>query len=584
MSGGLWRVLAVLAATAMLTGCVAIPRSGPVTRADQTTTRASSQVEIAPQPPAADASPRRVVEGFLQAMAAYEPDYATAREYLAPEARAAWQPQLGVTVYADGHAPQDVEGRIVLEAPVIGRTDARGVFTPVAEQVSTDFGLQQNADGQWRITDPPQGLLVSKFVFTNFFGHVDLYWPEPGGRFLVPEPVSVAQGQLSPTSLVQSIVVGPGEWLGPAVRTALPGDARLNRSVAVDETGVASVDLSGSLHLLDLPQRRALAGQLAWTLGQVPAVTGIRILQNGADLPLGEVAGTDGIIRSEDVQALSPVPSALDTHLFAVTEGRVIRVDQSEQTVAETPVAGRFGEPGSTAELLAVASAGDKVAVVSGGGSRVTGVDLATGTSVFDLFGFDSLKRPQYARTGELWLLSGQPGSHRVQVVADGTLQDVDAQALVGQRILAFRLSPDGVRLALVLEREGRPVLALARVDRGPDGIRVDALRDLPLYTTAQTELTAVRDVGWGGPGVLVVLGVTEEANQPSPYQLDLNDISVQQIGQADRWQATSIATLPSPESTRMVILGQQGRAWRYEDDFTWPEMPRPLSAAAYPG
>lgn len=584
MTGRLWQGLVVLAATAILTGCVAIPRSGPVTRADQTTTRASSQVEIAPQPPAADASPRRVVEGFLQAMAAYEPDYATAREYLAPEARAAWQPQLGVTVYADGHAPQDVEGRIVLEAPVIGRTDARGAYTPVTEQVSTDFGLEQDAAGQWRITNPPQGLLVSEFVFSNFFGHVDLYWPEPGGRFLVPEPISVAQGRLSPTSLVQSIVVGPGDWIGPAVRTSLPGDTRLNRSVAVDETGVASVDLSGSLNLLDLPQRRALAGQLAWTLAQVPVVTGIRILHDGLDLPLGEVAGTDGIIRSEEVQALSPVPSALDTHLFAVSEGRVVRLDQSEQTVAETPIAGRFGEPGSSAELLAVASSGDAVAVVSGGGSRVTGVDLATGTSVFDLFGFDSLQRPQYARTGELWLLSGQPGAHRVQVVADGTLQDVEAPALAGQRILAFRLSPDGVRLALVLERAGRPVLALARVDRGADGIRVDGLRDLPLYTTAQTELTAVRDVGWGGPGALVVLGVTEEANQPSPYQLDLNAISVQQIGQADRWQASSIATLPSPETTRMVILGQQGRAWRYEDDFTWPEMSRRLSAAAYPG
>lgn len=583
-----WRRVATgvlaLVMLATLAGCVAIPRSGPVTRADQTTTRASSQVEIAPQPPPADASARRIVEGFLQAMAAYEPDYATARQYLDSAVRSSWQPESGVTVYADGHPLQEVEGRLLLEAPLVGRTDARGAYAPVTETLSTDFGLRRDAAGQWRVTRPPDGLLVSEYVFSNFFGHVDLYWPEPAGRFLVPEAVSVAQGRLSPTSLAQLVVIGPGEWIGPAVLTALPGDSRLNSAVSVDGVGVATVDLSGSLDLLDQQRRRALAGQLTWTLGQLPSITAVRILHDGAEFPLGDVAGIDGIVAPEEVQALAPTPTALDTHLFGVSNGRVVRLDQSEQTVTAQPIPGRFGELGEGPELLAVSAPGDVAAIVGGGGTRVTGVDLASGTSTFELSGFQRLLRPQFARTGELWLLSGPPGDHRLDVVVNGAAQDVEIGGLAAERITAFRLSPDGVRLALLVERDGRPGLALARVDRAADGLRVDGLRDLPLYTTAQTELAAVQDVGWSGPGELVVLAVADEASQASPYRLDLNAISIQQIGQAQRWQATSIATLPSPETTRMVVLGQQGRAWRYEDDFTWPELAQSLTAAAYPG
>ena len=578
------RLLVVLFITITLAGCVAIPRSGPVIRADQTTTRASSQVEIVPQPPATDASPRAVVDGFLQAMAAYEPDYATARLYLTPAVRDVWQPTSGVTVYSDGNTASEVDGRVVLQARVTGRVDARGAYSPVTEEIATDFGLERDGDGQWRISEPPPGLLVSTFVFESFFQHVNLYWPEPDGQFLVPDPVSVAQGRLSPTTLVDSLLAGPGDWIAPAVASAFPGDARLNAPVRVDAAGVATVDLSGEIGLLAAVQRRVLTGQLIWTLGQIPGVTGLRLQHNGADYALGDLAGEEGVVPITALPALSPVPSALDSHLFAVSDGRVVRVDQIDQSAMFAPIAGVFGAPGTGPESLAVAAAGDGAAVVTGGGSRVTGVDLATGGTTFASSGFTRLLRPQYARTGELWLVSGDPGAHRVQVVVRGALQDVEIGALSGERIIAFRLSPDGVRLAMVIERDGRPRLVLARVDRRAGGLRVDGMRVVPMVTTAQTDLTATTDVGWVGPGRLVVLAATQEATQPSPYILDPNAITVAQIGQADRWQATGIATLANPETTRMVIIGQGGSAWRYEDDFTWPQLSQNLTAAAYPG
>lgn len=578
------RALLALALATLLGGCVSVPSTGPVIRGDQSSTRPTSQVEIAAQPPAANSSPRAVVDGFLQAMAAYEPDYATARLYLAPSVRDAWQPTSGVTVYADGHAVTESDGKVTLSAPVTGRVDARGAFTPVKDQLTTDFGLQRGADGQWRISAPPQGLLVSQFVFDNFFQHPSLYWPEPGGQYLVPDPVSLAQGRRTPSTLVRALLAGPGDWIAPAVSSAIPAGTSLRSDVAVDSAGVATVDLTGPIDTLDTAQRRLLAGQLTWTLAQLPTVTGVKVLHDGATYALGDLTGQNSVVPIKALPSLAPVPAALDSHLFAIVDRKVVRIDQSDQTSTVVPIPGPFGQGGAAPESLAVTTAADTAAVVTGGGTRVTTIDLSAGTTSATFTGLSRLLRPQYARTGELWLVSGEPGRQRIQIAQGDQLHDVDAGELAGERISSFRLSPDGARMALVIERDGHTALALARVDRHGGTLRVEGLQVIPLVTSGQSQLTSVSDVGWAGPMGLVVLGAGQESTQPSPYRLDLSTVAVQQIGQPDGWQARSIATLPNPESTRMVIVGDQGGAWRYEDAFTWPHLSGTMTAAAYPG
>ncbi|MEA5154732.1 LpqB family beta-propeller domain-containing protein [Raineyella sp.] len=578
------RALLALVVATLLGGCVSVPSGGPVVRGDQASTRSTSQVEIAAQPPAPNSSPRAIVDGFLQAMAAYEPDYATARLYLTAAVRNNWQPMSGVTVYADGHSLAESDGRVILNTPVTGRVDARGTFTPVKEQLSTDFGLQRGADGQWRISAPPQGLLVSQFVFDNFFQHPNLYWPEPGGQYLVPDPVSLAQGRRTPSTLVRALLAGPGDWIGPAVSSAIPGGTTLRNDVTVDGAGVATVDLGGPIDSLDMQQRRLIAGQLTWTLAQVPSVTGVKVLHNGASYALGDLAGQNSVVPVKALPVMSPVPAGLDNRLFAIVDRRVVRVDQGDQTSTIVPVPGPFGQGGVVPESLAVTAAADTAAVVTGAGTRVTTFDLSAGTTTATFTGLSQVLRPQFARTGELWLVSGEPGHQRIQVAQGDQLHDVDAGDLAGARISSFRLSPDGVRMAVVIERDGHTTLALARVDRHGGTIRVEGLQVVPLATSGQAQLTSVSDIGWIGPMGLAVLGAGQESTQPSPYRLDLSTVAVQQIGQPDGWQARSIATLPNPESTRMVVVGDQGGAWRYEDVFTWPRLSGTITAAAYPG
>ncbi len=574
--------IAVLAA---LTGCVSIPRSGAVVPGDVASTRATSEVEIAARPPDANASPRLIVEGFLQAMAAYEPDYATAREYLSDDARTQWNPTSGVTVYADGHPITEHGGRVTLEAPVTGEVDARGAYSPTRVNRTWDFGLVRSTSGQWRISHPPRGVIVSQFVFENFFQEVSLYWPEPQGTFLVPETVWVAQARRTPTALVQALLAGPGEWIAPAVGTAFPAEARLRRAVEVDAQGTAVVDLTGNLASLTGDRGRLLAGQLTWTLGQIPTITGVSILDDGEPVAVTGLPESGTVIPVGDLSALDPVPSALGNRLLAVVDGKVVEVNQGDQGVTLQPVPGTFGSgeeprPGS----LALAPFADRAAVVSRDRSRVSDLDLGTGDVARTYDRLEEVLRPQFSRYGELWMISTVDGRQEVRVAVDGKTVRVDPGALQGARIRNFRLSPDGVRMAAVVESDDHPLLMLARIDRTGDTIEIGGARVVPLLTTAQTPLTGVIDVGWLGAGDLVVLGSTEDATQASPYRLDQNAVVVEQIGQPDQWEGREIATLPTSEGSRIVVVGATGGMWRYEDEFTWPRLAEKVTSAAFPG
>lgn len=97
------------------------------------------------------------MEGFLHAMATYQPGYSVARQFLTPEASGEWNPDTGVEVYSGGYPPQVSDSGVVLTAPLIGTVDTRGSFTPATTQYHHDFGLVRDAEGQWRISRPPRG-------------------------------------------------------------------------------------------------------------------------------------------------------------------------------------------------------------------------------------------------------------------------------------------------------------------------------------------------------------------------------------------------------------------------------------------
>ncbi len=65
--------------------------------------------------------------------------------------------------------------------------------------------------GEFRITNPLDALVVPASWFTQRYRQASLYFFDRGARVLAPEPVFVPRGEQLATSLVDGLLVGPGE-------------------------------------------------------------------------------------------------------------------------------------------------------------------------------------------------------------------------------------------------------------------------------------------------------------------------------------------------------------------------------------
>ena len=83
---GFRKALALLLGLVLvLTGCSAIPRSGPVQALQVENGSEGQGSTFSPPGPKVDANPREIIEGFIEAGIAPQDDYKVAREFLNPK-------------------------------------------------------------------------------------------------------------------------------------------------------------------------------------------------------------------------------------------------------------------------------------------------------------------------------------------------------------------------------------------------------------------------------------------------------------------------------------------------------------------
>lgn len=586
MSGRRLRaVLVWVTLLALLGGCTRIPTAGPVEPAAGPSRVPEVSVEVAAEPPIAGASPRTVVEGYLQAMANYQQGYSVARLYLASDIRDNWRPENGVTVYEDGYGVTSTPDTASLEAPLRGRLGPDGSFQPTNELLMHDFGVARDVDGEWRIRNPPNGLLVSRYLFEKFYRSTNIYFYDPTWTTVVPDPIFLPTGNQTPTALLQALLRGPTDWLTPAVVTAVPAQTRLNvQSAFVDEDGVVEVSFNESVAALADEQRSRMAGQVTWTLGQLDGVSGVRFLMNGAPYAVPEAQ--QGVVRIQAFAWLDPSPSQRPVTVFGATPSGLVTVNDSVDGVEPRPVPGPLGSLNGI-ESLAVSPAADLAAVVTDGQTVLRAGPI--GETPAPVLTSSAILRPQFVRSRgqELWTIAGRAGEGQGQVAyrsVDGRVEPVRLDAFAGSRVLTYRISPDGTRMAAVrFTDQGRLEVGLARINRSNPELVIDGWREVPLEEPSHPRPEHLADVGWLTPTQLIVLAAADGRQTVRPFRLDVYAASVTEIGQPDNWQAFAVATSPRAEGGRALILGYNG-TWRFEDDYRWPLMTRRLVAAAYAG
>jgi hypothetical protein len=487
-------------------GCTALPESGPVVDASTRSTvdddTASGITAVAPTEGMA---PSAVVTGFLNAMQASPIRVDIAQQFLSEAAAAEWDPTAGTITYADAQPPQDQRQQVsvsMLDAEYLDRSGAyRGRLPEARQTLRFEMTVE---DGEYRVTNPPDALVVQREWFNQRYRPASLYFFDPTGRILVPEPVYVPRGDRLATTLVARLLQGPGRLLGRVVRSYVPRGIDAGLSVQVSIDGIAEVDLGGGPETAGSVGAERMLAQLAWTLQQQPGIRALRVTIGGEPL-----LGPDGEeTYAVDDAAYAPTGEDPSTDLYVVRD-RALHTRAGNEL---EPVRGPFGGSRPIADA-AVSISGTRAAALGLERRSLVVADLAddvegeSSSARVVLRGATNLGTPVWDFADRLWVVDRNRGRAVVHVVVNGRDRVVEVPGVSGEQVRAFLVSRDGTRVVAVVAgrdgasdevRAGRVELDdQGSVARVPGTQLIDAQTDLPLR---------VDDIAWTSPTTIAEL------------------------------------------------------------------------------
>lgn len=526
---GILVVLAVL-----VPACSPLPDSGPV----QTVERGdgSSAAEppyFQPPGPAPGDSREAIVRGFLTAMEANPVDIRAARSFLSDRAAATWRPNQQTLVY-QATALEVTDAGVTVRLNGVSRLNSQGTWIPgrVAKRELSMRLVRE--EGQWRIDTPPDALVVGSAFFRGTFAPYKVYFYDTTGKILLPRVVHLPRGEQTASNLVRALLAGPDALIRPVATSAFPRSTQLDLAVTVNRNGTAEVPVSPNvLNLVPREVTRAVT-QLVWTLGEVPGITRVELTVDGVPVTLLDGRTGMGVDDAQDLAAFGPKTSRLPV---AVRNGRVVIVGDDEVTATDGPL-GRRGyvlrsvaQSRDAADVVAVSQDGTKAWAAA-----MTGVDDAV-----QIASGGDFAPPVIDRHQTTWLLDRTPAGAKVAVHREERGRVLDIPGVSGRPVLQLAISPDGARLAALVNRGRRPVVVLVNLVRDGEGV---VTRALPAHTLAVSDAATVTDVG---PGV--DLGWRDDAT-------------------------LAVLTSPTERSSRLTLMlvdGSASQAYEQPDDLNVP-------------
>ncbi len=558
------RRLCLFMLVVLLSSCTAIPTEGPVEEVPLSANPAG--IDIAPEPPEAGATPSRVIEGFLLAMTDPEGDYAIAREYLTQEAAQRWQPDEAV-VY-DGSVSGDTDSAQI-EGTQVGRLDASGHFSLNPGPLDVPLDLVQVND-QWRISSPPEGLLLSRYLFQRYYSTATIYFMSRAGQHVVPELIHLPNARLTPQAVVNSLLRGPTAGLRTTATTAVPEGVTLgNDGASVNSDGVVTVDLHGLDNRLSDDARRRLGAQVLWSLTSIERVTGLILTSDGASFALPG-ANAEGVLELATQQGYQVLSRASTVDLFGIREGRPGRLNSTNTFLT-------WANPGKAVSDLAVSSDATVGALITTDRTTILlGAPEGTWSQLSP--GYTNLRSPQFVGDS-LWLLGDNQGqTSLLSVDSGGVVRNVATALPDGARLSDFAVSPTEARIAMIVDVGGRTQLGVATVRPGPLP-RLGDWQALPLTASSGTTLTNYASLAW--PDETAVAVIARAGEPTSVFTAEIDGSAVEDLGSVS-FRPVDVTAMARIGGGSLAIRTDSGATWRYEPRTRWSLATEELSAVAY--
>ncbi|WP_159856614.1 MULTISPECIES: GerMN domain-containing protein [unclassified Rathayibacter] len=533
-----------------LAGCAGIPRDGGVGVGQPDAAPQDLEYDFLPSGPAAGASQRDILNGFIDAASSPQGNYKIAREFLSTGAD--WTPSEHVTVDEGQRSQvQPSTSTLTLTITPVAEVDASGVYTEVATTaaLNLDYGFVQE-NGEWRISAPPSGVVIDRTTFEQVFSTHALYFYDPSYSYLVPDLRWFASRADSSTSttIVTELLRGPTAWLrdSDAAVSAFPTGTALAAETVPVEAQRAVVDLNSAALEADERQWRLMSLQLSRSLANVSNVTGVTLSveQN----PIEVAAETTGL----------PTSPRVDTRPLVLTDDAFGFLGSSGLT--ETAVSDRVRELAPTAVVLGEQRGADSdaaAAVLSN-----AGVALVTpGRSDVLLDARSGLTAPSIDPLGYVWSVPAASPSQLVAYSSDGATSYQVATAWSEiDSIASLAVSRDGTRMLALAQDGQQATVLMAGISRSATGEPLAVGEPVVLRSSLGTAIAA----SW-----------TDELDVVSVVRASTGEdaVTLNQIGGGATSLGTTTGTLQiaaGNASTQVRILAeggelrqQRGSAWQ---------------------
>ncbi|MFS0852476.1 GerMN domain-containing protein [Microbacterium sp. 179-I 3D4 NHS] len=548
------RAAAVVAIGALaLSACTGLPTSGDV-NVGLELGESPDDTDFLPlaSGPAPGADPQEIVEGFMEAAITPADNWEIARRFLTPEMQRSWRPGTGVAVdvsaldrtVASSVGQETVEEAETAEVQVlldqVASVDESGEYSPSPGPSNLAFAVEREPDGEWRISQAPDGTVIDQERFSRVFEGYPLQYFDSTWSRLVPDVRWFPRRASIATTVAQALIGGaPSEWLEPAVQSAFPADVQLAQdAVPINSSQVAEVALTRAASTLD----QTTLGRMRTQLQETLRAAGVRISQvrfvvdgRALDAPLADT--------------VEPTPETGPLILAADAFGAIVGDEI-------TPLDGISEEILGIADPIASidVAADDSRAAVQLADGRVY---LAADGRLDELDTPPSVVPPSLDPYGYTWTVpAGEPAALQAWE------PDVSPRQIAGawpnaSSVLRLRVSGDGARVAAVVAVGGQQWIVVAAIVRDETGVPVELG---PLKQLTQIE-GDVEGLAWVGDYRLSVL-----ADPSSP------DLLTQMVGgvgfvETAPTGSTSLAGARTAAGTRILAGGSlyahAGSAWR---------------------
>ena len=540
------RIVGALAALMLvLAGCAGLPSGGSV-NPGLALGEAPDEPDISflPSRPQPGATPEQIVEGFVAAATSPAGRWEIARLFLAPDISDTWSPEAGVTIDRPGSRSVTTVGADMVEMTVAqtGEVDQTGAFH-AADGGSATLGyeLEQQDDGEWRISAAPDGIVLNEQDFRVVFSAYGLMFFDPAWQFLVPDVRWFPTRQNVATRIAEAIIGGgPSPWLAGAVFSAVTDGIVLKSSAVPVVQGIAQVELGAEALEVDPVVLGRLQRQLQASL-QGTGVAGVELLVDGTELAV------------EPAQTLS---TAIDARPLVQVSGNFGFLGEGEIT----PVSGLSGRLSTLdAQAIAVGRGGVvAAALLAGGGAvRVEGNDASTVDARMGLID------PTIDPDDTIWTVpASEPSAILLTTSEDEVLEIANAWPGASQ-IRAMKVSRDGTRVAAIVTDAGRDWLEVSGIER-TEGV--------PVALGVPERLLRLEgsgsDLAWLDDRTLGVLSEATEGTIVTEHVIG----GLGSSGAGPTGNAVSLAAGPTVSSARLLtadgaLFFRRGTTWQRAAD-----------------